>query len=282
MMKNCVGFLLFVFVFTANNKKIVNACTIDEFECIDGKCINLTKTCDNEFDCDLPDHSDEINCTYIQPCPEGNHKCETGECVNNQTECPIVTSILSLSSSIAIDIQSSFVLPTTSSKLISATSHSNSYTLMKSSQYNLLETWSDASLSSTVIQLSSISTLPERLSTAVFSSDTQNTFHLQSSSAFMSSSDSIKPITTHLPYQTSVIDTTPTYPVTTPPTEDHKPDEGSNTLLYLLFLLVLLIPLTIFVARRYRRKMRSFVYVVTGKTNKKYDAARNSEMEQIR
>ncbi|CAC5357986.1 unnamed protein product [Mytilus coruscus] len=204
---------------------------IDEFECTDGKCINSTKKCNDEFDCNLPDRSDEINCTYIQPCPEGNHKCETGECVNNQTECPIVTSILSLSSTIAIDIQSSFVLPTTSSKLISATSHSNSYTLMKSSQNNLLETWSDASLSSTVIQLSSISTLPERLSTAALSSDTQNTYNLQSSSAFVSSSHSIKPTTTHLPYQTSVIDTTPTYPVKTPPTEDHKPDEESNKLL---------------------------------------------------
>ncbi|CAC5357981.1 unnamed protein product [Mytilus coruscus] len=212
-MKSSVGLLLLVFLFIPNKNDIVNACKIYEFKCTDGTCINSTLNCNNDVDC--PDLSDELNCTFIQPCPEGTYKCKTGECVNNQTECPIVTSIVSLSSTIAVDIQSSFVLPITSIKSISATSHSNPYTLLQSS------------LSSTVIQLLSIS-------------------------AFISSPISIEPTTTHHSYQTSVIQTTPTYPVKTPPTDDQKPDKGSN---------------------------KSFVYKVTRMKNKNYKSAKNSEVE---
>lgn len=240
MMKSSVGLLLLVFLFIPNKNDIVNACKIYEFECTNGTCINSTLKCNNDIDC--PDLSDELNCTFIQPCPEGTYKCKTGECVNNQTECSIVTSIVSLSSTIAVDIQSSFVLPITSIKSISATSHSNPYTLLQSS------------LSSTVIQLSSVS-------------------------AFISSPISIEPTTTHHSYQTSVIQTTPTYPVKTPPTDDQKPDKGSNKLLYLLLLLALLIPLIIFMAWRYRLNMRSFVYKVTRMKNKNYKSAKNSEVE---
>ncbi|XP_076106440.1 uncharacterized protein LOC143075065 [Mytilus galloprovincialis] len=240
--RTSVGLLLLVFVFIANNNNIVNACKIYEFECTDGSCINSTLKCNYDFDC--PDRHDEVNCTYIQPCPEGNYRCATGECVNNKTECPIMTSLVSLSSTIAVDIQSSFVSPTTSSKMISATSHPNTYTLLSSG------------LSSTVIH------------------------HLQSSSAFISSTISIEPTTMHHSYQTSFIQTTPTYPVKTPrsPTDDQKPDEESNKLLYLLFLLVLLVPLIVLVGWRYRMNMRSMIYRVTRRGNHYHDASRNREM----
>ncbi|XP_063447900.1 uncharacterized protein LOC134727447 [Mytilus trossulus] len=181
--------------------------------------------------------------TFIQTCPEGNHKCVTGECVNNPTECPLVTSIVSLSSTIAIDIQSSFVSPTTSTKFISATSHSNTYILLSSG------------LLSTVIH------------------------NLQSSSAFIPSTISIEPTTTHHSYQTSVIQTTPTNSVKTPPTDDQKPDEESNKLLYLLIILPFVVALIIIlVGWKYRQNMRSMIYRVTRRGKHYHDASRNREM----
>ncbi|VDI47052.1 Hypothetical predicted protein [Mytilus galloprovincialis] len=241
-MNSSMGLLMLVVVFIANNKNIVNACTTDEFECANRNCIDKRYRCDDSFECILPDTSDEENCTVIQACPEGTYKCETGECVNNRTECPIVIPVVLLSSTIAVDIQSSFVSPTTNSKLISATSHYNTNTLLSSG------------LSSTVIH------------------------NLQSSSAFIPSTVSIEPTTTHHSYQTSVIQTTLTSPVKTPPTDDQTPDEESNKLLYLLFLLILLVLLIVVVVWRYRIKMRSMIYKVTGRGTHYHDASRNREM----
>ncbi|CAG2253900.1 unnamed protein product [Mytilus edulis] len=185
-MNSSIGLLMIVVVFIANNNNSVNACTTDEFECANGNCIDKRYRCDNSFECSFPDTSDEENCTVIQACPEATYKCATGECVNNRTECPIMTSIVSLSSTIAVDIQSSFVSLTTNSKLISATSHPNTFAMLSSG------------LSSTVIH------------------------RLQSSSAFISSTIAIEPTTTRHSYQTSVIQTTLTSPVKTHPNRRSK------------------------------------------------------------
>lgn len=151
-----------------------------------------------------------------------------------------------LPSSIAVVLESSFVLPTTSSKFISTTSYYHSYVSLTFSEYSLSETLIDASVSSTVMLLSSsvfrFSSFSERLSTAVLT--TQSTFHVQSSSAFISSSYSTEPTTTYNSSQTSVIETTPIDLVKTSSTEDYIANGGSNNLLCMFHLIFYLLQIS--------------------------------------
>lgn len=153
-----------------------------------------------------------------------------------------------LPSSIAVVLESSFVLPTTSSKFISTTSYYHSYVSLTFSEYSLSETLIDASVSSTVMLLSSsafrFSSFSERLSTAVLSLTTQSTFHVQSSSAFISSSYSTEPTTTYNSSQTSVIETTPIDLVKTSSTEDYIANGGSNNLLCMFHLIFYLLQIS--------------------------------------
>ncbi|XP_076106086.1 uncharacterized protein LOC143074579 [Mytilus galloprovincialis] len=77
--------LLVMFVLITVNENLVETCQVNEFECSDGNCIPIAKTCDYDVDC--PDRSDEIMCPTVQACPEGLSRCSSGKCVVRQLEC---------------------------------------------------------------------------------------------------------------------------------------------------------------------------------------------------
>ncbi|XP_071175832.1 uncharacterized protein [Mytilus edulis] len=63
----------------------VPTCGVDQFECDNGQCIQVTDRCNNQFDCS--DRSDEINCVVKTVCPEGEWRCDNGQCLSPLSRC---------------------------------------------------------------------------------------------------------------------------------------------------------------------------------------------------
>ncbi|CAC5411853.1 unnamed protein product [Mytilus coruscus] len=118
---------------------IVESCNTTQFQCTSGKCIPAGGRCDLSFDC--PDSSDEINCQGVQPCPEGRHRCDTGECVTDRNLCPTTTTIKELSTS---NLESSTQTPTN-------TFQSKSSSSFISSKYDIKPTATHSMPDSSVI-----------------------------------------------------------------------------------------------------------------------------------
>ncbi|XP_071181075.1 uncharacterized protein [Mytilus edulis] len=81
-----------VCVFIYNYSVPIESCDADQFQCTNGQCIPVKARCDDNFEC--LDYSDELNCIFVQPCPEALYRCETGKCVDNKAKCTSSESVL--------------------------------------------------------------------------------------------------------------------------------------------------------------------------------------------
>lgn len=71
-----------------NEFVVVEACTVNQFECSNGDCIDIGLRCNDDFDCG--DMSDEVNCSAVIACPEGQYRCNDGQCVDTDARCNCV------------------------------------------------------------------------------------------------------------------------------------------------------------------------------------------------
>ncbi|CAC5419087.1 unnamed protein product [Mytilus coruscus] len=99
----------------------VESCATDQFQCENGECIPSAKRCDDNFDCG--DRSDEENCSEVNQCPEGLHRCFNGQCVVDLNLCPTSTlSQTEISSTHTSPLQSTSLFMSTSFGIVATTS----------------------------------------------------------------------------------------------------------------------------------------------------------------